>query len=177
LCDQLDDADADRIVFFVVASTSFSAAHNISQFFDEFKRTFYQTNSPSQLRKAVKYGGAVHKASQSLLATLTRKYGTSKLSEVQGKVNEVQQVMQKNVYSALQNVEKVETLENKSSELADSANAFQKSSTEVRRMMRCKYLKSIIILWAILIVILIIGLWAGGVFNSDADPPPVDKKD
>lgn len=77
-----------------------------------------------------------------------------KLSAVQGKVDAVRGVMQSNINQALKNTEKIEDIDDKAVNLAESANRFKNSSTQLKRSMRCRYIKMIIIMTALVAAIL-----------------------
>lgn len=149
----LDDDDDRVVVYFVVTDPSFGQAHNIGRVFDEFRSRFLSTNHPDDISKA-KSGGSVNKASQALMMDLATKYGNSKLLEVQGQVEEVRIVMKDNVQQALTNVNEMSEMEAKSDRFHDSARQFQKSSTNLKKMMRCRYYKVNAIIAVLVIAVL-----------------------
>jgi len=76
------------------------------------KTAFYENNESASIKLA-KTNGPVNKNSQSFLNVLLKKYGANKLAEVQQRVEEVKNVMRDNVDKTLENVEKLEDLEQK----------------------------------------------------------------
>lgn len=73
---------------------------------------------------------------------------------MQGKVDAVRGVMQTNINQALKNTEKIEDIDDKAVNLAESANRFKNSSTQLKRSMRCRYIKMVIIMTALVAAIL-----------------------
>lgn len=161
LSDCLDGDEDEVLVYFAVTDPAFGKAHSIPKLLDELKDGFLDTNDASDIRKA-KAGGSVNKASQQLLRSLMTKYGSSKLTEVQVKVNEVKEVMQDNMKKALNNVETLEEMENKAENFQDQAKQFDKKSSKVKHMQKMKYYKvtGAIALFVILIITIIVASYA-----------------
>jgi TolA-binding protein len=103
--------------------------------------------------------GAIHKQSQSLLTNLFQQYNNSKLRNVQGKVEEVKDLMKSNVQAALNNMEQLEDMEVKSEQFEEQARQFSKGATDVKRMMRCKYIKVTIVLAIIICTVIGVISW------------------
>jgi hypothetical protein len=156
VCAELLDEDVDHVlVYFVVTDTGFAKAHSIPKMLDEFKDGFLNRNDASDIRKA-KAGGSVSSASQSLLENLLRKYGSSVLTDVQLKVEEVKDTMQDNVKAALKNVETLESMESKAETFQNEAKRFDKKSEKLKIQERNKYYKIMAILFIVFVIIIII---------------------
>lgn len=106
--------------------------------------------------------GALTKKSKSLLSEYCKKYDDSskvdKASALNAKVDEVKVTMQDNIAAMLKNTEQAETLAERSSQLNEQANVFQKKSKDLRKQMRCKNIKMTIILVSLVVGILVIVL-------------------
>lgn len=153
MSDLLEDDEDRVIVYFVVTDPSFGQAHNIGRVFDEFRRRFLSTNHSNDISKA-KSGGTVNKASQALMMNLANKYGSSKLLEVQDKVDEVRIVMKDNVKQALNNVESMGDMEAKAERFENQAQQFKTGSTNLKKMMRCRYYKVNVIIAVLVIAVI-----------------------
>ena len=66
--------------------------------------------------------------------------------------------MQDNIAAMLKNTEQAESLAERSNQLNEQANVFQKKSKDLRKQMRCKNIKMTIILVALVVGILVIVL-------------------
>mmetsp|Transcript_44339 Transcript_44339/g.94386 ORF Transcript_44339/g.94386 Transcript_44339/m.94386 type:complete len:210 (+) Transcript_44339:3-632(+) len=106
--------------------------------------------------------GALSKKSKSLLKEYCKKYDDAskvdKASALNSKVEGVKVQMQDNIAAMLQNTEQAETLAERSNQLNEQANVFQKKSKDLRKQMRCKNIKMTIILVALVVGILVIVL-------------------
>jgi len=69
-----------------------------------------------------------------------------KIANVQSKVDAVKGVMRDNISAALKVTDKIEDIDEKAVVLADSANKFKNASTQLKRGMRCRYIKMIILM-------------------------------
>mmetsp|Transcript_21521 Transcript_21521/g.38539 ORF Transcript_21521/g.38539 Transcript_21521/m.38539 type:complete len:283 (-) Transcript_21521:280-1128(-) len=105
---------------------------------------------------------ALSKKSKSLLKQYCKKYDDStkvdKASALNSKVEGVKVQMQDNIAAMLQNTEQAESLAERSNQLNEQANVFQKKSKDLRKQMRCKNIKMTIILVSLVVGILIIVL-------------------
>jgi len=153
MADMLENKEDQIIVFFAVTDVEFGKTHSVAKLLEDFKSSFYGSNEPGSIRVA-KANGPVHKASQSLLDTLLKKYGANKLAEVQARVEEVKDVMRENVTKTLENVERLEDLESKSETIEHSAKQFEKDAKQAKYNMRCKYIKYTLIIALIIIALL-----------------------
>lgn len=105
---------------------------------------------------------ALSKKSKSLLKEQCKKYDDAskvdKASALNSKVEGVKVQMQDNIAAMLQNTEQAETLAERSNQLNEQANVFQKKSKDLRKQMRCKNIKMTIILVTLVVGILVIVL-------------------
>lgn len=105
---------------------------------------------------------ALSKKSKPLLSQYCTKYDDStkvdKASMLHSKVEEVKVTMQDNIAAMLRNTEQAESLAERSNQLNEQANVFQKKSKDLRKQMRCKNIKTTVILVSIVVGILIIVL-------------------
>jgi hypothetical protein len=155
LAELLDEDEDHILVYFAVTDTGFAKNHSIPKMLDEFKDGFLNQNDASDIRKA-KSGGQVNKNSQTLLQSLINKYGSSKLNDVQVKVEEVKGVMQDNVKRALDNVESLEQMESKADDFQNQAKQFKVQAKALKVQERNKYYKVMAALALVFIIIIII---------------------
>jgi len=146
------------LFFFAVTDVEFGKTHSVAKLLEDFKSSFYSANDSESIQNA-KEKGNVHKNSQMLLEALIKKYGSSKIAEVQARVEEVKNVMRDNVDRTLENVEKLEELEQKSETIEHSAKLFEKNASGLKSQMMWRYIKMtlliVLLIGAILAVILI----------------------
>ena len=64
--------------------------------------------------------------------------------------------MQDNIASMLKNTEQAESLAERSNQLNEQANGFQKKSKDLKKQMRCKNIKMTIILVTLVVGVLVI---------------------
>lgn len=79
-----------------------------------------------------------------------------KASALNAKVDEVKVQMQDNIAAMLKNTEQAESLAERSNQLNEQANVFQKKSKDLRKQMRCKNIKMTIILVSLVVGVLVI---------------------
>ena len=100
------------------------------------------------------------KKSKSLLSQFCTKYDDStkvdKAAALNSKVEAVQATMQDNIASMLKNTEQAESLAERSNQLNEQANVFQKKSKDLKKQMRCKNIKMTIILVTLVVGVLVI---------------------
>ena len=100
------------------------------------------------------------KKSKKILSQLCTKYDDStkvdKASALNSKVEAVQATMQDNIAAMLKNTEQAESLAERSNQLNEQANVFQKKSKDLRKQMRCKNIKMTIILVTLVVGVLVI---------------------
>jgi len=143
VADQLDEDPNKTLVFIAITEPDFAKHHSVSQLLKDFKQQFYEINSDysvDQINPNQSTAG-LQKAASPILARLMSLYSTSRLADVQGKVESVKSVMKKNVEAALNNVEHLEELESKSEQFQEHARQFSKNSNKLKNMFRCRYYK------------------------------------
>ncbi|KAJ3036673.1 Vesicle-associated membrane protein 4 [Rhizophlyctis rosea] len=96
--------------------------------------------------------------------------GSSKTTQVLNQAQEVVELSRTNISKLLDRGDNLQTIQNKTEAMSDSANQFRKSAKEVRRKMWWQSVKMKIILAVILVVLalVIVGvvLWQTGAFNG-----------
>jgi hypothetical protein len=107
-------------------------------------------------------GGAVLKA---LCDEFNDLKNIDKIANVQAKVDAVTGVMQKNIELALKNTDRIEDIDDKAVQLADSANKFKSAGGQLKRKMRCRYYSMMAMFGAL--VIIIIGIIAGVLYEQN----------
>lgn len=154
-----------RIVFFAVTGPKFGQSFEPSDLMREFIDDFLALHTEN----AVCTGkpAKLQKASIETLGELLKKYAVSKIEKVQGKVNEVTQIMQDSIEQALQNTDTINDMELKSDELLAHAGQFKKKAHVVKQNERCKYYKInatcgliTVVVITILLIIIICGAGA-----------------
>jgi hypothetical protein len=84
-------------------------------------------------------------------------YHQSMLQTVEIKVNEVKEVMTKNIEKGLVNLDTMKAMEEKANELEDEAQKINDGSKRVKRMFCCRYVKTSILI-GLIIALLIAGV-------------------
>jgi len=149
-----DLRDGHIIVFFAVTDTDFNKTH-VRDLFHDFQNVFYHENDMESIKSAVS-GGTVNTNSQNLLDYLMKKHNQSKLQEVQMKAEEVKGVMKESVKKTLQNIEKLDELNDKAVKINDNASKFQSGSVGIRRKLKCKQIKTALIIFALVAIVITI---------------------
>jgi vesicle-associated membrane protein 7 len=130
-------------------------SNNAFRFLATSKDSFISTYGLDRVRAALAYQmDAEFKRTLQRHMEDTNKNSTSKLGLAQDKIDEVKQVMVKNIETIMQNEEKIEILVEKSEQLDNNAFKFQRSARNVNRRMWWKNMKLTII--AVLVVIVLI---------------------
>eukprot|EP00727_Mastigamoeba_balamuthi_P011004 m51a1_g6526 putative vesicle-associated membrane protein (VAMP) (102) ;mRNA; r:2285-2948 len=80
----------------------------------------------------------------------------SKVATVQAQVDEVTGIMKQNIGKTLDNMERAETLQAKTEDLAKHSESFKKGSTDLKRAMCCQNAKLTAIIVGIIVTIIII---------------------
>lgn len=85
----------------------------------------------------------------------------NKLDDTKHQVDSVIEIMKDNVNKVLERDEKLTNIEDKTDELQDNAQRFQKVSTKLKQQMMCKNIKfmvalGVVVLFLLLIILLII---------------------
>ena len=145
LADVADEGSGGHtLIFFAITDVTFAKHHTVSALLRDLKRTFYETTNEAQLTALsttkTTSGGLQRQLTQPL-TRLYDQYNTSRLRDVQHKVDKVKTIMKENVDRALTNVEHLEELEEKSEQFQEHAKQFSKNSTRLKQMFRCRYYK------------------------------------
>jgi hypothetical protein len=80
----------------------------------------------------------------------------NKLDDTKKQVDTVIDIMKDNINKVLQRDEKLGDMENRTDELRDGANRFQKTSTKLKQKLWCKNMKFIIVLAAIFLFLIMV---------------------
>jgi len=151
-------ADSDGLCIAVVTGLKYpsrTAIQMLSELYPEYSKQF-------SLQAKAATTNALTKQSKPLLKQYCKKYDDSskvdKASALNSKVEGVKVQMQDNIAAMLQNTEQAETLAERSNQLNEQANVFQKKSKDLRKQMRCKNIKMTIILVVLVVGILVIVL-------------------
>lgn len=143
------------IIYFAITDTKLGTVHSIPKLFDDLKSGFLGANKTSEICKA-KAGGSCNSNSGSVFTALLKRYGDSKIAQVQKKADAVKDVMKDNVAKALDNVEKLDQMELKAEEFENQASQFQKNSNRVFKRMRCQNRKATAMLVGVVVFILLL---------------------
>jgi len=151
-------ADADGLCLAVVTGLQYpsrTAIAMLNELYPEYAQQF-----ALQAKSATT--NALTKPSKTLLKKYCKKYDDAtkvdKAAALNSKVEGVKVQMQDNIAAMLQNTEQAETLAERSSQLNEQANVFQKKSKDLRKQMRCKNIKMTIILVLLVVGILVVVL-------------------
>lgn len=145
MCEQSDTA---TLLFIAVTDQDFGAHHNTGAFCDEFKNVLTRSIPRSEWAASK---GTLSKRCDQVLEQILKKYNTSQLLLANQKVDDVKIVMTENIGIALENVEKIEELDQKSQDLEASSKEFHDKASKVR----CRFLEQ---QWKILLVLIIVVL-------------------
>jgi len=151
--DHLEDKPTQMIVFFAVTTVEFGVS--VGRLLEDLKAQFYAAHSADAIKGATEKG-VCHKSSANMLTALITKYGTNKVAEVQAAVDRVKDTMQENVAKTLENVEKLEDLEQKAEIVHNQAAQFEKGANTLKNVMRCKSWKTTAIIFAVVAGILLV---------------------
>lgn len=151
-------ADSEGLCIAVVTGLKYPSRTAIQMLTELY--TPYSEQFALQAKSAT--NGALTKKSKSLLSQHCKKYDDSskvdKASALNSKVEIVKGQMQDNIAAMLKNTEQAETLAERSNQLNEQANVFQKKSKDLKKQMRCKNIKMTIILTSLVVGILVIVL-------------------
>jgi hypothetical protein len=150
LTDEAEGDKAKTLVFFAVTAVDFPKYHSVPALLKDLKAGFYATVDAGTLWS----GGSVQRACQPYFQRLSTHYATSVLSNVQGKVEQVRDVMASSVAKALSTVEQLEDMDEKAELFEDKSKTFFKRTEEVKVQERSKY-RALTCLLAIAIIAVI----------------------
>jgi len=151
-------ADSEGMCLAVVTGLKYPSRTAIQMITDLYQP--YSEKFSLQAKAATQ--GALTKSSKPLLKEYCQKYDDSskvdKASALNSKVEAVKGTMQDNIAAMLKNTEQAESLAERSNQLNEQANVFQKKSKDLRKQMRCKNIKMTVILVTLVVGILVIVL-------------------
>ncbi|KAH7815437.1 vesicle-associated membrane protein 7C [Monocercomonoides exilis] len=146
----------DVFLYFAVTDRQFPAQLATS-LFTEMKKTFASRFNPIAIRGLAKNG--LMREGQPLLEEMAVAYcdgSADRMMKVTRQVEETKQKMDENVLKILDRQEKLESLEEKSNDLAGSASDFAKKSKGIKSTMRSKWIKLIIIGIVIVLILIVV---------------------
>jgi len=155
----------DSIVYLCITDDDFERARAF-MFLSEIKTRFVQTYGLARIREALPYSMNVDFSP--LLATEMKRYSESRsldaVSKVQGQLDEVKDIMVKNIDNIAARGERLELLVNKAENLNAASVAFQKRSRSVANHMYWKNIKFSLMVGGIclLVIYLIVSFSCGG---------------
>lgn len=164
LAEAIDDLASDSnaanlIIFCAITSQDFSVYFPIGNLLKDFRVNFYNAISHDKsLLTSSNKANSLNKLCLTQLNKLFSQYNSpnnNPLLHATNQVNAVKSVMRDNVEKALSNVEQLEEMESKSELFQEQAKLFDKSSSKVKSMMRCKYIKV-----SLIVIILVVAIVA-----------------
>ncbi|OQR95953.1 hypothetical protein THRCLA_07440 [Thraustotheca clavata] len=134
--------DKGDFVYFAVTTGDYPirVAHQMINNLQTHFATF--TTSALALKKDQRLGNDCVKVLTTIATTYEDRSKVDKISLVKLQVEGVKETMKDSINIALSNGEKLETLEQKSTELSDNAKMFQKGATDLHRQMRLRKLRT-----------------------------------
>ncbi|XP_011315312.1 vesicle-associated membrane protein 7 [Fopius arisanus] len=154
----------DRIIYMCISDDDFQRSRAFL-FLNEIKRRFQATYG-SGAQTALAY--AMNTEFSRVLANEMRHYSESKdidtLSKVHGELDELKDIMVRNIDNIAMRGERLELLVNKTENLSASSVTFRKTSRNLARSLFWKNIKIYAIVGAVLIVIVyfIVSIFCGG---------------
>lgn len=156
-----DSSETATFIFIAITDQEFGVHHNTTSFSDEFKAIILRSIPRSEWGASK---GSLIKRIDSALSQILKKYNTSSLLQANQRVDDVKAVMTENVNMALDHVERLEEIDQKSKDLEQSSKEFQDKSAKVRcRMLtqQWKILALVVVVVIVVIVIIAVSLTAG----------------
>ncbi|OQR94989.1 hypothetical protein ACHHYP_00625 [Achlya hypogyna] len=120
------------------------------------------------LKKDQPAGAECNKVLSTIATTYEDRTKIDKLSLVKMQVEGVKETMKDSINIALSNGEKLETLEQKSTELSDNAKMFHKGATDLHRQMWLRKLRLFVAIGVSIILVVLLILYILGVFSSSS---------
>jgi hypothetical protein len=149
-------ADSEGLCLAVVTGLKYPSRTAIQMLNDLY--TPYSQQFGLQAKSATT--NSLTKKSKNILSEYCNKFDDAskvdKASALNAKVDEVKVQMQDNIAAMLKNTEQAESLAERSNQLNEQANVFQKKSKDLRKQMRCKNIKMTIILVSLVVGVLVI---------------------
>ncbi|EQC38652.1 hypothetical protein SDRG_04349 [Saprolegnia diclina VS20] len=161
--------DSGNFVYFAVTAGDYPirVAHQmINDMETQFVASF--AAEALTLKKDQTVGSDCAKVLATIAATYDDRTKIDKLSLVKLQVEGVKDTMRESIGLALANGEKLETLEQKSSELSDNAKIFHKGATDLHRQMRLRKLRLFAAIGVSIVLVVILVLYILGVFSSES---------
>ena len=93
-------------------------------------------------------------------------YPKDRIHQVQGQVEELKEVMIENINKTIQRGEDLERLDERASELENDARTFEKRATSLKWSQRCAFYKWRVLVFLIVMIVIVLILWASGLFNN-----------
>jgi vesicle-associated membrane protein 7 len=161
------------IVYLCITDDDFERARAFA-FLADIKNRFEQTYGLTRIRDALPY--AMNSDFANLLASEMKRYSESrdldKVSKVQGQLDELKDIMVKNIDNIASRGERLELLVNKAENLNTTSVLFRKSSRNVARAMYWRNIKFGLIVGgaSLLFIYIIISMSCGGLAWSSCLP-------
>jgi len=122
------------LAFFAIVDLNFGVAHTIGKLYDDFKGNFFKQVTSSQIMSA-KANGAVHKKTQGLMRDICQKYGSNKIKKITKQVEEVKNIMNQNIDTALGNAAALDDIQTQAAALDDMAGSYLTNAKRTNRNM------------------------------------------
>jgi len=151
LPEEVEGTEGVVIIYFVAVDPGFGKAHSITKLLADFKSGLYEQGGGAIASSG---NGELQSRMSGRLQSLSSKFGSSKITTAQNKVEEVKAVMRENVDLALANVDKLQDMEEKSSELERESKSFSRGATKLARSMKCKNIKIVLIFILLVLAVL-----------------------
>ena len=149
LTDVIEDTD-EIILFFLVTVSDFAKYYNINQVFRELKAGVYGAVDTAILIR----GDKINSQCSLLITRMMSSYAYSTLATASSKVALIKTVMTESVNKALNTVEQLEDMDERTEQLQEYSNKFSKKSKSVKITQRNNYY--FLGCFCILIIVLII---------------------
>jgi len=153
VAEEVEDSPGNIIVYFVATDSGFGKAQSITKLLADFKAGLYAAGGGSVISGSG--AGGMQARMAPTLTSLATKFGSSKIAAVQNKVEEVKAVMRENVDLALNNVDKLEVMEEKAADMEREAKTFNRGATKLAWTMRCRNWKLTMLIALLVIAVLV----------------------
>jgi len=155
----------NNIVYLCITDDDFERARAF-MYLSDIKIRFEKTYGATRIRDALPY--AMNSEFAPLMAAQMKRFSESRdldaISKVEGQIDELKDIMVKNIDNITSRGERLELLVNKAENLNATSISFQKASTNIRRTMYWRNVKCYVIsaLVAILVIYILVSLSCGG---------------
>jgi len=158
----VDCTGSHPIVFLALTTTNFGSHYNLDVFCSDFRNEFFQRVEVSQVGDS---GASLQRRCEQTIDAIFAKYSApSALQRATEKTEQVKQVMQSNITLALQNVEKLDEIDERARHLEATAQVFHSSANKLERRM-CRDYWTVRIL-VVVVILAIIGIILGVYFGT-----------